>query len=209
VRINPKIKDLLSLDDVAQLKALQAATCNALEKPESRAQIKKVAHMLVASSFYYERTNVPRNVHNGYSCTGTFYDYHITPQLLLTCAGKICCRFEDDSDELRAFGDYLRNQQRKDSRLAFEIENVTEQRVIATVSHLTRSLPILLTRNDLDGAVYRCDLGYEGCCFFLLADTRDPLAGQERPNQNLIDIARATVIPRAIRDQRVPTCNHD
>ncbi|KAF3039476.1 hypothetical protein E8E12_000358 [Didymella heteroderae] len=116
VRINPEISNLPSLDDVAQLKAIQVATCNALERPESRAQIKRVAHMLVASSFYYERTNVPRNVYNGYSCTG-----------------KICCRFEDDSDELRAFGDYLRNQQTKNSRLAFEIENVTEQRVIETV----------------------------------------------------------------------------
>ncbi|KAF1927873.1 FabD/lysophospholipase-like protein [Didymella exigua CBS 183.55] len=116
VRINPELSNAPSLDDVAQIKGVQTATRNALERPENRARVKRVAHMLVASSFYYERTNVPRNVYNGYACTG-----------------KICCRFEDESDELRAFGDYLRKLQTKDFQLKFEIENVTEQRVVEIV----------------------------------------------------------------------------
>ncbi|KAJ8113331.1 hypothetical protein OPT61_g4511 [Boeremia exigua] len=111
VRINPEIGSPPSLDDVSQLKAVQAAARNSLETTESRAQIRRVSHMLVASSFYYERTSMPAKVNNAYLCAGTYNAF-----------------------QLRAFGDYLRNQQTKDFQLAFEIENIAEPRFTETVS---------------------------------------------------------------------------
>jgi hypothetical protein len=71
VRINPNLKrDPPSMDDVSQLQTLKEESRRALKTPESLAQIEGVAHTLVASSFYYERTATLRSEMDLYSCSG-------------------------------------------------------------------------------------------------------------------------------------------
>ncbi|KAH7392786.1 acyl transferase/acyl hydrolase/lysophospholipase [Pyrenochaeta sp. MPI-SDFR-AT-0127] len=74
MRINPDIgREPPGLDEINRLKELQRDVRHALKSRENRSQIERVAHVLVASSFYYERTSAARFERNGYfSCTGNY-----------------------------------------------------------------------------------------------------------------------------------------
>lgn len=59
------------MDDVSKFRKLQLDAREQLQSRESRAQIARVAHMLVASSFYFERVDEPRLLSDGtYVCDG-------------------------------------------------------------------------------------------------------------------------------------------
>lgn len=85
-RINPEIGyDPPRLDDVEQLRKLREDTQKALETDNSKAQIEKVVHTLVASCFYYERSSpVIRERHNSYICQGSHYFGSTTPRIRIT-----------------------------------------------------------------------------------------------------------------------------
>ena len=71
IRINPKIGTPPKLDDVKRLIEVQQAARDSLESEVSKAQIRQVARMLVASSFYFERTSVPKKeLGDKYTCSG-------------------------------------------------------------------------------------------------------------------------------------------
>ncbi|KAF2128735.1 hypothetical protein P153DRAFT_340903 [Dothidotthia symphoricarpi CBS 119687] len=109
IRINPDIKrNPPSLDKVNELEELRRNTKHALKLPDALYNIERVAHILVASSFYYERIGMPK-----FEADNTF-----------SCTGQLCCRFEDGSDYLRELGEYFRKQQTGPFfRPYFEIES--------------------------------------------------------------------------------------
>jgi hypothetical protein len=71
-RINPDIgRKPPSMDDVGKLKKLQQDTRKQLKTLDSRAQISRVARILVASSFFYEVIGDSKPELDGsFSCTG-------------------------------------------------------------------------------------------------------------------------------------------
>ena len=72
VRINPDIgREPPSLDEVGEMESLQAETRNILQQPQSHEKLERVAHILIASSFYYEQTSDPRvDAHGLFLCSG-------------------------------------------------------------------------------------------------------------------------------------------
>ena len=76
VRVNPNLsRDPPHLDEVNELKRLQEEARSSLKTPDSLAQLERIAHVLVASTFYYERTAAPRSeMGNVYSCSGNPHD---------------------------------------------------------------------------------------------------------------------------------------
>lgn len=76
IRINPDImRNPPKLDAVDELKTLQEEARHWLKSPNILVQLEKVAHVLVASCFYYERTSAARNEVDGvYSCSGIMHE---------------------------------------------------------------------------------------------------------------------------------------
>jgi len=106
IRINPDIGyNPPGLDDVRMFGRLQRDVRRELRSADGRAQTARVALMLVASSFYYERTG-----HVQSEADGTF-----------TCTGQIYCKFEDGSPYLRGLGDFFMNQQTSNFRPYFQV----------------------------------------------------------------------------------------
>ncbi|KAH7087111.1 hypothetical protein FB567DRAFT_526936 [Paraphoma chrysanthemicola] len=106
-RLNPDVGyDPPHMDDVSKFGKLQQDTRKSLRSSDDRVQIARVAHVLVASSFFYETTEEPR----------------LEPDTTYSCAGRICCRFEPGSPFLRGLGDYFKDQQTSSFIPQFEIE---------------------------------------------------------------------------------------
>ena len=71
VRINPRLDhDPPSMDDVSQLERLQKETRKVLKSEDSLAHIERVVNILVASSFYYQRSAAWRTGIDMFSCSG-------------------------------------------------------------------------------------------------------------------------------------------
>ncbi|KAH8708474.1 hypothetical protein GQ44DRAFT_627959 [Phaeosphaeriaceae sp. PMI808] len=96
-RINPKLGyQPPRLDDKGMLEQVQNTTRMKLRNDELyRKKVSRIAHRLVASSFYFERLGQNKH-HGGYKCRG-----------------KILCKFYNGSEELRSLGSFLRRQQRQ------------------------------------------------------------------------------------------------
>ncbi|OAL51396.1 FabD/lysophospholipase-like protein [Pyrenochaeta sp. DS3sAY3a] len=120
VRINPKVGKPPELDAVGELSNVRDRAKKALQFAESRMLVKHTANILIATSFYYERTSVPRNE------TANMH----------SCSGKILCRFEDGSRYLRAFGNMLKKRQTRDSQFYFRIEKASDGSPIARICPL-------------------------------------------------------------------------
>jgi hypothetical protein len=77
IRINPDIgRQPPKLDEVKKIGELIRDARKALKTPESRAQIARLAHILVASTFYFELRNGPVSNSDGtFSCAGTRPSY--------------------------------------------------------------------------------------------------------------------------------------
>lgn len=73
VRINPDIgRRPPCLDEVSEIGHLIREVRASMKTPESRAQIARTMHILVASSFYFELLNGPVPNDDGtFSCEGT------------------------------------------------------------------------------------------------------------------------------------------
>ncbi|OCL08081.1 hypothetical protein AOQ84DRAFT_293846 [Glonium stellatum] len=106
IRINPNLNhDPPPLDEKKQIYKLQEDAITSLSFTNEKIQIQKIAYRLIASSFYYDRTSATRD----------------EPSNRYSCAGRICCRFEEDSPYLRALGEFFQMQQKRDFRPYFEI----------------------------------------------------------------------------------------
>ena len=72
VRINPNLgHDPPPLDEKKHIYKLQDDTIASLSFTSEKIQIQRIAHRLVASSFYYDRTSATRDEpFNRYSCSG-------------------------------------------------------------------------------------------------------------------------------------------
>jgi hypothetical protein len=57
IRINPELRKVPKLDEKAELADLEKETIQATRLLKTRLQIESVAHRLIASCFYYERTS--------------------------------------------------------------------------------------------------------------------------------------------------------
>ncbi|KAL9033910.1 MAG: hypothetical protein Q9214_007286, partial [Letrouitia sp. 1 TL-2023] len=86
-------KDPPTLDDKSSLSSLQEETAKALKSPDYQSMIEKIAHQLIASTFYFAKGEIRPDGPGSYICTG-----------------KIICRLEDNS--VRSLGEYLKTQQR-------------------------------------------------------------------------------------------------
>lgn len=95
-RINPNLGFRPpKLDEKDKLWKVQQAVVEKLRlRREYRVKIWRVAHRLIASSFYFEKLSPPKELESHYAYSG-----------------KIRCRFANGSPELRHLGDFLRQQQ--------------------------------------------------------------------------------------------------
>jgi patatin-like phospholipase/acyl hydrolase len=108
IRINPDLrKEPPKLDAKGEVQGLHHKTKQILQKSENQDIIRDVAMRLIASSFYFVKTSKTT----------------LSPGIVHTFTGKICCRFENGSRKLRRMGEFLRHQQRPTSQPFFEIEN--------------------------------------------------------------------------------------
>jgi hypothetical protein len=81
VRINPDIgREPPRMDEVKDMGRLIQDARRALKGSKARAEITRVTHILVASSFYYERTSEPVLGADGlFSCAGKTYGKRASP----------------------------------------------------------------------------------------------------------------------------------
>jgi hypothetical protein len=121
-RINPFLgRPPPRLDDKRQVESLQMTVADVIRKKKYyRKKIARVAHHLIASSFYFEKADTPRENEGFYICKGTPIDF--SPLfLVLTLKGKIRCRFPNGSQELRDLGFFMQLQQRQNFQPFFQI----------------------------------------------------------------------------------------
>lgn len=66
IRVNPDIgRDPPPIDAVSELEKLQFDVARSLEEPEAMTRLEDIVFRLVASSVYFERTHVTRDMSNG------------------------------------------------------------------------------------------------------------------------------------------------
>ena len=107
-RINPELSTTPpALDDKDKVDSLETEVIGILESKDH--EIRAVADRLVASCFYFEKANVQPldDQITGTSCCAIM---GYTADILLI--GQICCRFENETSNLRHFGTYLRSFQK-------------------------------------------------------------------------------------------------
>jgi hypothetical protein len=73
IRVNPKLGYAPPrLDDKGKLVALQMRVVDVLRQNKGyKRKISRIAHRLIASTFYFEKTEAPREVDGHHSCQGT------------------------------------------------------------------------------------------------------------------------------------------
>ena len=122
-RINPNLGCRPPrLDEVDQLESLQRTVRDRVRMNGYYHQkISRIAHRLVASTFYFEKLSHQQEPDGSFLCLGRPFTF--LPALI--CAhrptGKICCRFPKGSKELRALGAFLRNKQQPEFQPYFRI----------------------------------------------------------------------------------------
>ncbi|KAI8631062.1 FabD/lysophospholipase-like protein [Xylariaceae sp. FL1651] len=90
IRVNPTLNiEIPKYDDVKRLDALDREADEILYQDIAR--VREAAHRLLASSFFFDK--------DAMSVRQTSYGY--------TCAGFICCRFQQSSREMQGLGDFL------------------------------------------------------------------------------------------------------
>ncbi|KAK0829036.1 hypothetical protein LTR73_004670 [Friedmanniomyces endolithicus] len=107
IRLNVDLKeDPPALDAKDELATLQGKVKKALHHSASmRVEIQRVAFQLIASTFYVSRA-VPLRDAEGTNA--------------VSCRGKVCCRFEDGSLELRELGSFMQSQQHTTAQGSFQ-----------------------------------------------------------------------------------------
>ncbi|KAF2012508.1 hypothetical protein BU24DRAFT_442957 [Aaosphaeria arxii CBS 175.79] len=110
IRMNPRTSNRTpKMDDKAQLQTLQFEIQKKLGPTTSLGlKIKAIAHRLVASSFYFEKSGLPRMVGDGD----------------IVIQGSIRCRFAVGSENIRNLGIYLRKHQKANFQPFFRIHEV-------------------------------------------------------------------------------------
>ncbi|KAI0124847.1 hypothetical protein BJ170DRAFT_478611 [Xylariales sp. AK1849] len=105
IRINPEMPfKVPRLDDVSALEDIEQATTAYVHKNMPR--IREIVHRLVASTFFFEKeSGSVRQLHDRFQC-----------------AGYICCRFTNGTDEMKQLGYFLRSCLRNDFEPYFVIE---------------------------------------------------------------------------------------
>ncbi|KAI0857366.1 hypothetical protein F4860DRAFT_489915 [Xylaria cubensis] len=90
IRVNPKLNIATpKYDDIKQLGVLEREAEEAVSQDFAR--IKEIAHRLLASSFFFEKSkNSVRQVKDGF-----------------TCSGSICYRFQQGSVQIEGLGCFL------------------------------------------------------------------------------------------------------
>jgi hypothetical protein len=102
-RLNPALQGMLPrVDDVDSMGSLTQRTLDALATPAWQDRLLETACILAASSFYFERSGRPYRDTEGW----------------LVLPGRIRCRFDDYSQELRMLGRFLRG---RSSRIVFRV----------------------------------------------------------------------------------------
>ncbi|KAE8449132.1 hypothetical protein EG329_008516 [Mollisiaceae sp. DMI_Dod_QoI] len=92
IRLNPDLGfKVPKLDAVDLLRDIQQATRNQLKNSASSARIKEVAHRLISSTFFFEKTDASTREQDG----------------KYECDGFICCRFHTGTEEMKALGRYI------------------------------------------------------------------------------------------------------
>lgn len=126
VRINPDIeRQPPKLDEVKKVGELIRDTRKALKTSANRAQIARVTHILVASTFYFELLDSPVSINDGtFSCLGR----RSSQAKQRGCSwlgheGHIRCRFENDSPLLTGLGDFFAKRQTSTFQSYFEIQS--------------------------------------------------------------------------------------
>lgn len=110
IRVNPKTKERTpKMDDKTQVHTLHDEVKSYLRTHTMRVRIESIAHRLVSSSFYFEKSGPSREGGD-----------HITIQ------GNIRCRFALGSNNLRNLGDYLRKHQGPNFQPFFRIQEVKQ-----------------------------------------------------------------------------------
>ncbi|KAE8444662.1 hypothetical protein EG329_014318 [Mollisiaceae sp. DMI_Dod_QoI] len=132
IRINPDLKTAVPpIYAKEELKSLQMWTINNMASPANKARIRGIADRLVASSFYFEKGTAKES----------------QPSEGWKCPGKIYCRFENGSTEIRELGRYLRNKQSGSFQPYFTVRD--------SAFETGDQLKLLITPEKLDAMIER------------------------------------------------------
>jgi len=110
IRINPDICSDPPWDAVQKIKELQRDTRAALNRPNLRAEIRSVAHRLVASTFYFVAASKP-----------------IYESDMGECVGRIACRFQEGSKNMRHLGEFFKSRSLPRFQPYFEVCEDSDQ----------------------------------------------------------------------------------
>ncbi|KAH8667562.1 hypothetical protein BGZ60DRAFT_564753 [Tricladium varicosporioides] len=92
IRLNPDLGfKVPKLDAVDNLRDIQQAAHEHLQSGFANARTKEVAHRLIASTFFFEKTDASAREQEG----------------KYECDGFICCRFHTGTEEMKALGRYI------------------------------------------------------------------------------------------------------
>lgn len=110
-RFNPKVGFTApKMDDKGQVDKLHDDVRERLSKPQMQSKIHRIAHRLIASCFYFEKTGPPREAEDHYIVQGT-----------------ICCRFTKSSDYLRSLGGFIQKHQLHSFQPYFKIRELMHE----------------------------------------------------------------------------------
>lgn len=105
IRISPELNIRAPrFDDIQRFDEIEREAEEVLQ--QNTAEIKEVAHRLVASAFFFEKEGLVKQTPSGY-----------------TCEGSIFCRFRSSSDEMKGLGAFLRSSLKGSFEPYFMVED--------------------------------------------------------------------------------------
>ncbi|KAJ2904255.1 putative patatin-like serine protein [Zalerion maritima] len=164
IRLNPELGfKVPKMDDVDSIPAIE----DAVEHDVLRFKEKyvEVAHRLIASTFFFQKdsSSVQPNG-SGFRCTGTIY-----------------CRFKNNSDYVKALGDFLLGCLKSDFDPFFVIEEVGHPESAVRVTIKKVEIEAMAIRGDFRAKKFKVDASSE------LSMTSMSLCLRQNPYQSLLD----------------------
>lgn len=128
IRFNPDFgSEVPALDAKHDIPHMRSHVRAEMQKPAQQTELKRVAHQLIASTFFFVRTGPLHSEQHAmgmvYKCRGIYSQtdtkYWVIHGMVANMAvviGEIRCRFETNSSQLSALGRFLQSQQQRDFR---------------------------------------------------------------------------------------------
>jgi hypothetical protein len=149
IRLNPDLgKDPPPMDAKEEMVNMQLQVQKQLKAGRNIILVQQIAHRLIASSFYLQKIGKATRVsEENYRCRGIpLPPYVLLGGKLILLPGKIRCRFDNGSNDIRTLGSFFRRQQIEKFQPAFVVKvqynSDEEYEVSGPRLHSVPSVPI-------------------------------------------------------------------